>query len=590
MFNRARGFNINGGSFNSVGRDQYNGNQFSDGVMSTNVDQVANPTYRVRRGPMRNYDQPPPRVPRRPDLEYSDDDYGYDDHDGHDDYHSYDDYEDQGARPAPPRASKHRVRRPPRGHNESAPRPQAQGANYVDDDYTYQHQLESRPRVIRPGYGLDDDYIPQRRPESHYAPPAQESRSRDGNYYSRPQAEPHAPRINRGAGDRYTSRSQPTRGSPPSTPDHSLEYDSEYDLTSRRRPHIIRSRIPPPSTMDHRSEYSSEDDSTSHDQRRSHMTRPRAPPLSLDSDGHDNYTSQRRRHPAFDNRLNDGSVSNPTGKGTSMQNKSVRDDSYSTTTTTMEMPKAKTIDNNDLRRLHEENRARRSGNNMNSDVAETDPHNEETNKSRESGRQGPWGNSDVLTYEASEKYNARRLPPRKRREDREVHGDDNNFDERFARLEAAWKSRFDQRPSEPSQNAEPDRDEAQPSSIPTRSLATDTDFLSTSSPINTPSFDAGRDPIPENDSDKAAPDIPNMDSLGFCTMHILPYHPISAIHDYILQTQKDVDVVVTHDNQWQGLFDDMDNEMLLDDATLLQRFKENFTVSTDNGSAVLNKK
>ncbi|KAI3614522.1 hypothetical protein WG66_009715 [Moniliophthora roreri] len=510
MFNRARGFNINGGSFNSVGRDQYNGNQFSDGVMSTNVDQVANPTYR--------------------------------------------------------------------------------GANYVDDDYTYQHQLESRPRVIRPGYGLDDDYIPQRRPESHYAPPAQESRSRDGNYYSRPQAEPHAPRINRGAGDRYTSRSQPTRGSPPSTPDHSLEYDSEYDLTSRRRPHIIRSRIPPPSTMDHRSEYSSEDDSTSHDQRRSHMTRPRAPPLSLDSDGHDNYTSQRRRHPAFDNRLNDGSVSNPTGKGTSMQNKSVRDDSYSTTTTTMEMPKAKTIDNNDLRRLHEENRARRSGNNMNSDVAETDPHNEETNKSRESGRQGPWGNSDVLTYEASEKYNARRLPPRKRREDREVHGDDNNFDERFARLEAAWKSRFDQRPSEPSQNAEPDRDEAQPSSIPTRSLATDTDFLSTSSPINTPSFDAGRDPIPENDSDKAAPDIPNMDSLGFCTMHILPYHPISAIHDYILQTQKDVDVVVTHDNQWQGLFDDMDNEMLLDDATLLQRFKENFTVSTDNGSAVLNKK
>ncbi|ESK88144.1 hypothetical protein Moror_5584, partial [Moniliophthora roreri MCA 2997] len=254
MFSNSRGFNINGGSFNNVGGDQYNGNQFSDeyhstnndfrganfnnrnygdGVMNTGVNQVANPTRRARRGPMRDYDRPPPRVPRRPDFAYSHDGYGYDDHDGHDDYDSYDDYEDQGARPTPRRAPNHRVRRPPRGHNESAPRPQAQGANYVDDDYIYQHQSESRPRAPRPGYGLDDDYISQRRPESHYAPPARESRSRDGNYYPRPQAERHASRFNRGAGDRYTPQSQRTRGSPPSTPDHGLEYDPEDDLASR---------------------------------------------------------------------------------------------------------------------------------------------------------------------------------------------------------------------------------------------------------------------------------------------------------------------------------------------------------------------
>ncbi|ESK91849.1 hypothetical protein Moror_10501 [Moniliophthora roreri MCA 2997] len=41
-----------------------------------------------------------------------------------------------------------------------------------------------------------------------------------------------------------------------------------------------------------------------------------------------------------------------------------------------------------------------------------------------------------------------------------------------------------------------------------------------------------------------------------------PLHPMTVIHDYILRTQDDVDVVVTHDDQWQGLFDGMDNKML----------------------------
>ncbi|KAI3603798.1 hypothetical protein WG66_006713 [Moniliophthora roreri] len=38
MFSNSRGFNINGGSFNNVGGDQYNGNQFSDEYHSTNND------------------------------------------------------------------------------------------------------------------------------------------------------------------------------------------------------------------------------------------------------------------------------------------------------------------------------------------------------------------------------------------------------------------------------------------------------------------------------------------------------------------------------------------------------------------------
>ncbi|ESK91852.1 hypothetical protein Moror_10504 [Moniliophthora roreri MCA 2997] len=72
-----------------------------------------------------------------------------------------------------------------------------------------------------------------------------------------------------------------------------------------------------------------------------------------------------------------------------------------------------------------------------------------------------------------------------------------------------------------------------------------------------------------------APDTPNPRSswwssppLWILLVHICAFlcaYLLGRYH-YILQTRDDMGVVVTHDDEWQGLFDGMDNEMLLNDA------------------------
>ncbi|KAI3601666.1 serine threonine-protein [Moniliophthora roreri] len=60
------------------------------------------------------------------------------------------------------------------------------------------------------------------------------------------------------------------------------------------------------------------------------------------------------------------------------------------------------------------------------------------------------------------------------------------------------------------------------------------------------------------------------------------YHPLTVIHEFISGEQEDVEVVVTHDDDWTGLFEDTDTEMP-DDTILLQRFQDRFTISIDEG-------
>ncbi|ESK85012.1 hypothetical protein Moror_15750 [Moniliophthora roreri MCA 2997] len=65
-----------------------------------------------------------------------------------------------------------------------------------------------------------------------------------------------------------------------------------------------------------------------------------------------------------------------------------------------------------------------------------------------------------------------------------------------------------------------------------------------------------------------------------------PYHPLNAINDSILRNNPDVEVVVTHDNDWMALLTSEDTCMP-DDQTLIQRFESKYRVAVENGSAVL---
>uniref|UniRef100_A0A0W0G752 G domain-containing protein n=1 Tax=Moniliophthora roreri TaxID=221103 RepID=A0A0W0G752_MONRR len=65
-----------------------------------------------------------------------------------------------------------------------------------------------------------------------------------------------------------------------------------------------------------------------------------------------------------------------------------------------------------------------------------------------------------------------------------------------------------------------------------------------------------------------------------------PYHPLSIINDSILRNNHDVDIVVTHDDDWIMLLTKEDSVMP-DDQVLVQRFEEKFHVSVTNGLAIL---
>ncbi|KAK7020748.1 hypothetical protein VNI00_017603 [Paramarasmius palmivorus] len=61
-----------------------------------------------------------------------------------------------------------------------------------------------------------------------------------------------------------------------------------------------------------------------------------------------------------------------------------------------------------------------------------------------------------------------------------------------------------------------------------------------------------------------------------------PYHPLISINNNILQNNSEIDVVVTHDNDWIPLLTARDTAMP-DDQTLTRRFRERYCVLESNG-------
>ncbi|KAK7024378.1 hypothetical protein VNI00_016319 [Paramarasmius palmivorus] len=61
-----------------------------------------------------------------------------------------------------------------------------------------------------------------------------------------------------------------------------------------------------------------------------------------------------------------------------------------------------------------------------------------------------------------------------------------------------------------------------------------------------------------------------------------PYHPLISINNDILQNNPEIDVVVTHDDDWISLLTDRDTAMP-DDQTLTRRFRERYRVLESNG-------
>ncbi|ESK92092.1 hypothetical protein Moror_10264 [Moniliophthora roreri MCA 2997] len=90
----------------------------------------------------------------------------------------------------------------------------------------------------------------------------------------------------------------------------------------------------------------------------------------------------------------------------------------------------------------------------------------------------------------------------------------------------------------------------------------------------------------EWDSDSCSDDTSIVDG-DFDFVASRAYHPLNAVNEYILHANPDVDVVVTHDDDWIALLNNEDVDMP-SDQTLIRRFKEKYRVSADNGFAVLN--
>ncbi|KAK7030239.1 hypothetical protein VNI00_014256 [Paramarasmius palmivorus] len=65
-----------------------------------------------------------------------------------------------------------------------------------------------------------------------------------------------------------------------------------------------------------------------------------------------------------------------------------------------------------------------------------------------------------------------------------------------------------------------------------------------------------------------------------------PYHPLISINNDILQNNPEIDVVVTHDNDWISLLTATDTAMP-DDQILMRRFRQRYYVLESDGFAVL---
>ncbi|KAK7040124.1 hypothetical protein VNI00_009930 [Paramarasmius palmivorus] len=64
------------------------------------------------------------------------------------------------------------------------------------------------------------------------------------------------------------------------------------------------------------------------------------------------------------------------------------------------------------------------------------------------------------------------------------------------------------------------------------------------------------------------------------------YHPLTAINDHILETHPEINVVVTHDDDWISLLD-LEDTMMPNDQTLIQRLHDRYQVIGVDGYAVL---
>ncbi|KAK7040126.1 hypothetical protein VNI00_009932 [Paramarasmius palmivorus] len=64
------------------------------------------------------------------------------------------------------------------------------------------------------------------------------------------------------------------------------------------------------------------------------------------------------------------------------------------------------------------------------------------------------------------------------------------------------------------------------------------------------------------------------------------YHPLNAINNFLLETNPELDVIVTHDEVWMKLLTDGDT-IMPDDEVLIQRLQERFDISVMEGSILL---
>ncbi|KAF9255246.1 hypothetical protein L218DRAFT_358200 [Marasmius fiardii PR-910] len=63
------------------------------------------------------------------------------------------------------------------------------------------------------------------------------------------------------------------------------------------------------------------------------------------------------------------------------------------------------------------------------------------------------------------------------------------------------------------------------------------------------------------------------------------YHPSKVINDHVLQSMSDVELVVTHDEDWISSLNSQELEMP-DDTLLVQRFRDMYQIQVENGCAV----